>query len=79
MQEYYCIFYHCIICHLLLWPIICGLLVLIFQGYGWRLALLVFNRSRRCPGFISSARYRFPVLSLVGLCRWKSRNCSRFQ
>nr|DAH46429.1 MAG TPA: hypothetical protein [Caudoviricetes sp.] len=34
MQEYYCIFNHCIICCLMLRSIICGLLVLICQGYG---------------------------------------------
>ena len=34
---------------------------------GLRLASLVFNRSRQRPGFISSARYRFPVLFLVDL------------
>nr|DAH09284.1 MAG TPA: hypothetical protein [Caudoviricetes sp.] len=60
-------FYYCIICCLMLRSIICGQLVLICQGYGWRSALLVFNRSRQRHGFISSARCRFLVLSLVDL------------
>nr|DAH26933.1 MAG TPA: hypothetical protein [Caudoviricetes sp.]DAH98259.1 MAG TPA: hypothetical protein [Caudoviricetes sp.] len=64
---------------MLLWSIICGRLVLIRQGYGLRSALLVFNHSRKLPGFIGSAWYRLPVLSLVGLCRRKSLNYSRLQ
>nr|DAE76635.1 MAG TPA: hypothetical protein [Caudoviricetes sp.] len=60
-------FYYCIICCLMLRSIICGQLVLIRQGYCLRSALLVSNCSRHRPGFISSARYRFPVVYLFDL------------
>ena len=43
---------------------------------GLRLASLVFNRSRHRPGFISSAWYRFQVLSLVDLWQRKNRSYS---
>nr|DAI92391.1 MAG TPA: hypothetical protein [Bacteriophage sp.]DAU89674.1 MAG TPA: hypothetical protein [Caudoviricetes sp.] len=52
---------------MLLWSIICRWLVLIRQGYCLRSALLVSNCSRHRPGFISSARYRFPVVYLFDL------------
>nr|DAQ36713.1 MAG TPA: hypothetical protein [Caudoviricetes sp.] len=63
----------------MLWLIIRGRLLFICHNYGWRSASLVFNCSGWFPGFISSALYRFLVLSLVDLCRRKSRSCSRLQ